>query len=506
MATAVASDAAGNPILLKTSRSDAGRERLRHEANLLRRCVHPNVVELVDLREGTGDTTLVQRWAGSRTVACLGSIDTAEAAGIIAALAGTVADLHEAGVCHRRIDESHVVIAPDGRPILCGFAEATEGSEAQPDDVAAVGRILAGLAGRDVDVEPIPDRARLPFRRQRWSGYYRRALLNLADLATANEAQQRPTARRLAAMITAAVPRATLAPAASRGPQASLGGSWATRTDRPAAPASAQPATLGRSGAITAAAPARSSQRPPAEPRPADHDEWEEFWAAPAPGSNATETSHGEHVPCSGRTSEDGDPVPPPDWPDAPAPQTEIRASRSRSWPVARVVAAVAGIALLMAGALDLHQRSSGDRGITQISPRDLDSGAGSTARGRARCQLARPPKADVDGDGCQEAVTLDGRLATAGGTQFEIGRPGDKVVLGDWRCDGTVTPAVLRPSTGEVFVFRSWTVDNGEITVPATSVVAGADGLRATPRGRCEVLVVTRPGDQPVDIPSDRS
>lgn len=43
------------------------------------------------------------------------------------------------------------------------------------------------------------------------------------------------------------------------------------------------------------------------------------------------------------------------------------------------------------------------------------------------------------------------------GGHRYAVGRPGDVAVLGDWDCDGTPTPALYRPSTGEAFVFGSW-------------------------------------------------
>jgi hypothetical protein len=39
-------------------------------------------------------------------------------------------------------------------------------------------------------------------------------------------------------------------------------------------------------------------------------------------------------------------------------------------------------------------------------------------------------------------------------GRRWRLGQAGDDAVLGDWDCDGRATPALYRPSTGEVFLF----------------------------------------------------
>ncbi|MGH9085045.1 MAG: hypothetical protein ACRDYW_06295 [Acidimicrobiales bacterium] len=48
---------------------------------------------------------------------------------------------------------------------------------------------------------------------------------------------------------------------------------------------------------------------------------------------------------------------------------------------------------------------------------------------------------------------------------------------MGDWACQGAPVPAVLRPSTGEVFVFPGWAGEDA-VTVTATTTVAGARDL----------------------------
>lgn len=102
------------------------------------------------------------------------------------------------------------------------------------------------------------------------------------------------------------------------------------------------------------------------------------------------------------------------------------------------------------------------------------------------------PTGPDVDGDGCPEAVVLEDRTATVGTVTVEVGQDGDLVALGDWSCTGIATPAVLRPGTGEVFVFTGWSLDE-PVEVDAAAVVPGATGIAAGP-GECPSPVVATP------------
>jgi hypothetical protein len=105
---------------------------------------------------------------------------------------------------------------------------------------------------------------------------------------------------------------------------------------------------------------------------------------------------------------------------------------------------------------------------------------------------------ADVDGDGCPEAVVVMGEKVTVGGTTWRAGRAGDVAVVGDWDCDGRATIASLRVGTGEVFVFDRW---ERALTVDAVTQVAGATGVRAVPADGCATLVVDRGGAAPVEV-----
>ena len=80
--------------------------------------------------------------------------------------------------------------------------------------MAALGQLLRMLAGDEIDLEPIPE-WRGWRRKPRWQGYQRRALLTLADQATNDQRELRPTARALAAAIHDTIPDARLGPVAA---------------------------------------------------------------------------------------------------------------------------------------------------------------------------------------------------------------------------------------------------------------------------------------------------
>ena len=97
----------------------------------------------------------------------------------------------------------------------------------------------------------------------------------------------------------------------------------------------------------------------------------------------------------------------------------------------------------------------------------------------------------DIDGDGCPEDVQISGSVITVGERRWSVGDDGDVIEVGDWNCDGKATPAVLRPSSGEVFLFPSWS--NDEVVVDAVDRIPGARDLarRAAGPGGCAELAV---------------
>lgn len=78
-------------------------------------------------------------------------------------------------------------------------------------------------------------------------------------------------------------------------------------------------------------------------------------------------------------------------------------------------------------------------------------------------------PVVDIDSDGCFESVVVIGRFVSAGEVSWELGNEGDLVVVGDWDGDDMATPGIVRPSTGEVWIFERWAKLDEE--VPAQKV-----------------------------------
>jgi hypothetical protein len=157
---------------------------------------------------------------------------------------------------------------------------------------------------------------------------------------------------------------------------------------------------------------------------------------------------------------------------------------RHRRGPAASLVGALAGT--LVIGIAVLRMGSATD----PVQP---------PASARALC--VRVPGATAP---CADPVVVDGTTVRAGSSRFEVGQTGDVVALGDWDCDGGATPAVLRPSTGEVFVFPAW-AGEADVRVPARARVSGAMRLLAVPdpeRSGCTVLVAEGDGGVRSQVP----
>ncbi|MGB1630903.1 MAG: hypothetical protein ACPHIC_08200 [Acidimicrobiales bacterium] len=87
-------------------------------------------------------------------------------------------------------------------------------------------------------------------------------------------------------------------------------------------------------------------------------------------------------------------------------------------------------------------------------------------------------------------------------GRRYAIGRVGDIVVVDDWNCDGTPTPALLRPTTGAVAVFGQWPAAGATVEPVVATVIADATDLVATDQ-ECPLLrVVTSTGSRLITPP----
>lgn len=85
------------------------------------------------------------------------------------------------------------------------------------------------------------------------------------------------------------------------------------------------------------------------------------------------------------------------------------------------------------------------------------------------------PPPAPA---GDAPARVAAGHVVERDGVQFTVGRAGDRVVLGDWDCAGTVTPALLRPRTGEIHLFDEWARPGAPVGSRLVSIHPGATDL----------------------------
>ena len=90
----------------------------------------------------------------------------------------------------------------------------------------------------------------------------------------------------------------------------------------------------------------------------------------------------------------------------------------------------------------------------------------------------------------CRGPVRVEGTVVIVGTDRFQVGVAGDEVVVGDWDCDGAVTPAVLRRPTGEVFVFPGWATKGDLRVTPEATVPRAARLLRSE---RCGPPLVER-------------
>lgn len=384
----------GRPRVLKSARPGE-RDRLRREHDLLERAHHPGVVAVVAWHEAADTPELELDHVGTHSLETAPPPALPQLARLAAALFATLADLHSLGVVHGGLDESHVLLDADGRPVLCSFSRATIVSDDDPDgdgpsaagDVAAAGALLTAILAVETETDPIPlRRLGRPAPTNTWQ---RRLLLSLADQATHPDPSRRPSARQLSSAFGEA--------AAERG--------------RPPRWRWVAPAVVGVAVVVVLALA---------------------NWLQPGASADPEVVSVLDRAGGPGTTT-------------------------TRAVPTT----VAAGTA---------EPRS------TTTAPPSLPSGTAAPA------QPTAPPVLEHQG------------------RRYQVGRPGDRAALGDWDCDGETTPAVVRPSTGEVFVFDAW-ADDDAVTVAALDTVRGATDLRPLRRDRCDALVVERDDGTPVEV-----
>lgn len=318
------------------------------------------------------------------------SVDQLATAG--AALAATLADLHERGQVHGAVDADHAILGPEGAVRLRPNVSGTVGGASPEQDVAGLGRLLLDALGTG---DPV-------------------ACLRLALTAPERQGWRRflplpPPASPAAALRELALEAAA---ATADGPTASTLSKRLARVAGHAGPDRRRvpTAVVGAAGlAIVGAAVvvAWSALRPPVRSEP-------QLVGSPASGP------------------------PPAARPAAPTVE-DPAAEPSQSRPGVR------------------------------IWPPPPPTGA---------C----PGPGTGGEEGCPDTAVVSDGVVRSGSRRWAVGSAGDVIVLGDWNCDHTMTPAVLRPSTGGLFVFDQWAGSTEAQRARPVRVVAGAVGLE--PRG----------------------
>ncbi|MDQ6726553.1 MAG: hypothetical protein M3066_10370 [Actinomycetota bacterium] len=464
--TSITTDASGRRVVAKVATTAEEAARLENEAALLEAGRHPGVVELVGIEgHGVGSVLLTAHVEGA-TLAAAGRLPLEEATGLIAALASTLGDLHDLGLVHGAVAPEHVVIGPTGGPVLCSLGyggrigEPTRSAPGVPPEFTDPARPDAGHLEPAVDVFALGALARTLVPAPP-SGH---ALDAVARRATSPQPSARPTARAVAESLHEQVPTARLPRGLSPGPPAAA---------RPA-PTLADPlqAWRERGGSGPARLPGMGRmtgsglRRGPGTKVLAGIGGAAAIGVAllvlahrPAPGPSLTT--------ASGQTASDVAP-PPPDEATSGPPTTRAGSASSSTSVAAPTTTSPAPVA------------------------------------GRRDC----PPvtallQADVNGDGCPDAIRYADGILEAGGRKWSLGQVGDQVATGNWGCQGTRTLALFRPATGELFRFDDWAAAGRDVVATAVARVDGGSILRAADLDGdgCHEAVIERGAGLPVEV-----
>ena len=96
-----------------------------------------------------------------------------------------------------------------------------------------------------------------------------------------------------------------------------------------------------------------------------------------------------------------------------------------------------------------------------------------------------------IDEAGIAVSVPEAAAVLAHGGRRYAVGAAGDFVETGDWDCDGGVTAAIVRPSTGGVVLFDAWPEPGETIALPVRWSVDSPTGAEAVAHGQCDLLRV---------------
>lgn len=419
---------------------------LRHEAEVLAGLDHPHIVRILDLvRDGDGVAIAMQYAPGGSLAGLLdrrGRLSPGEVVALAAPLADALASAHRRGLLHCDVKPANVLFTSDGEALLSDFGLARRVAAPASGD-------LVGTA-EYVDPEVVEGAA--PDPRSDIYGLGAVCYELLAGHPPFGGAT--PAAVLASALAGDPVPLALSAPGAPPALAAAVERAMARRrVDR-------WPDATAFAGALRASVPPTPLRLDGPAPFPVGG-----AGSVPAPPP-AEEAGSPRPVPAAAPGGRPPGAVPhrptrtfgprPPRPPAAPA------LTHRRPPAVRRLVfsaAAAAGVAVVVA--------------LAAVLPGGRRPAAAPVTATTAPAPPSRP-------------VSWEGNVAEVEGTRYEMGLPGDVLLLGDWNCDGTPTPALYRPSTGRVYRFDAWATagrevaatDGGQLPRHAVpTVAAGAGG-----------------------------
>jgi len=460
-------------IAVKQVRAAHARD-IEREAETLQRLDHPGAVRFVDLVE-TPDhgRALHTEFVSSDTWSTRPITDPAERATSVAAVAEVVGDLHDMGFAHCQIDPSHVLHGDGDRPVLCGFRQA---AEATPEN-------------RRGDLVAIADLCHDPTMEQ---GPLVTKLSDLADAARAGRLDVRELARRLAMVpdkrSTASELDQTAANATGRGQRA--------RPKKPKKRLLVVAAAVLCAAAVVAAAGIRSRGQQAIAPVT--------ITDGAAPLSDPPSDPAGESL-VAGVTQAPGRagaaPATSPGSPSATAGASTL-ASMIPAIPADGIAArprppggnAGAGAPASMIPGIPA------DGIAARARPPGGNAGGvlNSTTGGSVPSPTSGGPDRELPTGNAGHEV---GAVLEHGGHFYGVGAPGDFVETGDWDCDGEPTPAIVRPSTGDVVLFNAWPAAGRAISMPVRWEVNTPVGVEAVVHGSCHLLrIYTSAGSKLLD------
>ena len=481
---------------------------------MLRLARHPGVVDLVALRtEEDGADVLVTRLAGAVTLATWTPPSLDELAGVLVAVAETLADLHHLGLCHGALVDEHVVIDPTGRPVLCGFDGGVDHRPA--GDVEALGRLTRHLVG--TGGAPGSDDEVRSWLGPRRSTAARRRLLTLADQLIDGETATRPGARRFAAAVVAAVPTAVIAPPGigpGDGPPGDPTGALGPDAGRDVAVPDSDrdpDRDLDRSaGPERDPAARRLRRRNPAEalldpdadrdPGPErDPDRRDPSEPSGDVGTGAAPDDIGRARPgneVTNRTPEGG---------VATLVRSRRGADRDRPRRGAITAVAIVGLALVVVGVLSAWNGERPELTTSIAAPAPtMFPAPGALAGASPEPTLVEAPAGTgtdhVPAASCAAPERCSdvrpGGVIDRDGTRFALGNPADELVVADPRCPTPPAIALLRRADGATYLFDGWATAGHDVAPRAgPAVVPGSSWVpQALDAQGCSTLVVRGP------------